>query len=39
MESRGRSYRVTDGGRHIVGNKVYDDEVTVPARRYACSDR
>ncbi len=37
MEWRGSSYRVTGGGRHIVGNEVSDDEVTVSARQYECS--
>jgi hypothetical protein len=35
MESQGRSYRVPSG-QHIAGNEVFDDEVTVPARRYEC---
>ncbi len=33
METRGRTFRVS-GGRHIVGNEILDNEVTVSTGRY-----
>jgi hypothetical protein len=33
MEAWGRTFLVTSDGRHIVGNEMLDDEVTVSTNR------